>query len=193
MKILSLALGVGFVINLVSCGQSFSDKEKELMTDSVNEVIAANDKEKPKVVENTATYDLPFCDLLPTSDIKKVFPEASNFEVKESKERRPECEITFASGEMIPGMKNPGGVIIGGFIPRKRETVRTFLERTLAGNENNKKIEGLGDEAYIFPDEASSFVVIIKDGLSYSLRLNRINDNNEENILKLAKILVENI
>ncbi len=197
MKVFKTIFALGLIACLVSCGQSFSDKEKEMLKEGINEAIEDANTKKPDVVETVTKYNLPFCNLLSTDEIKTVFAEAENFEIKEGKERKPDCQITFISGKLMEGTDiiNPGGILISGFIPRKRETTRTFLERFMEVEKGYEKIEGLGDEAYLFPSENSSSIIMIQNNRSYRLQLNRVSENesNSEMAIKLMRIVSGNI
>lgn len=193
MKIfIKTTLLLSLILSLTACKQSFSDKEKELLEEAAQEVVKTN-VNNSEVKKSTALYSTAFCNLITTATIQNILTDAVNFEVKEVKARTPECKITFRSGDALGGVKGTADIIIKGFNPRKKETARTFLERQIVSNQNHSKLEALGDEAYLFPHEYSSSVIVIKNNLSYYLRLNRYGENNDKKTVELMRAVIKNI
>ena len=197
-KIKTIAIIYSAII-AVACNQNFSDKEKELLSDSIKEAVNNVNEQntRSKGIQNNKKHPEPFCDLMPESLILSVLPDAKKFTRKRIKERTPQCEITFESGkELIPGSGRftPGGILIKGVLPRKNQTSRTFLENFMETNKSGKKIENLGDESYIFSDYNSSYVITINDYLCYTLRLNIYGDEGaDKKAIALMQGLVNNL
>jgi hypothetical protein len=191
MRVFKIIFVLSVVMAFTACNQSFSDKEKELLGETAQEVMEdmTTESSQPKVKQSNAQYAQPMCDLLTEEDVKSIFSNVNNFTSKKVKQKRPECEIAFNYGEKKYGAQPAAGAIIGGFIPRKGQTTRSYLENMMASNKNHRKLEGLGDEAYLFPGQMTVFIIMIKDNLTYRFQWNQYDKSNEQNAIKLMTLI----
>jgi hypothetical protein len=70
---------------------------------------------------------------------------------------------------------------------------RKNLDDQLANLTDWKKLDNLGDEAYVFPKRFDSYVIVIVGELSYTLHLNSTKGDNEADVVRLARAVFQNI
>jgi hypothetical protein len=189
MKIFKTLCIAIVLVTTSACNQSFSDKEKEMLQASVQDAVEdINKEETSKVKEPKASYSKPFCELLTVEVVKSVYPDASDFIVKEGKEKRPECEINFMIGTSRIGIR------ISGQHPRENLNDRTFLEGEMEANKEWTKIDGLADEAYLFPNKFAPTIIVMKDGLRYYFQLTKYAnpDTNNDDAVAMIRMVMQN-
>lgn len=188
MKIHKIIYALTLVVLCTACNQSGSDKEK-MVQETTQEIIddAATESSSRKSNTYTISYPKSFCELLTKDVIKSVYPNASNFRIAKGREKRPECEINFMVGN------SRGAVRVMGQKPKQRRPYRSFLEDQMELNKNFTPLNGLGDEAYLFPNKFAPNVIVIKDELTYFIQLNYYSDNASEEAVTITRAVMANL
>jgi hypothetical protein len=190
MRSLKIVFMSGLILMFAACNLSFSDKEKELLGETAQDIAKDMNKEQiPRDKKTTASYSKPFCELLTKEVVISTYPNAINFQIESGKEKTPECSINFKIG------RNIGALRLSGQHPRLELNDRTFLESLMKANKEWTEISNLGDEAYLFPNKHSPNIIVMKDGLRYYFQLTLYLDskNNNEDAIKLMHAIFENM
>ena len=192
MKNYKIVFVLGLILSFTSCKQSFSDKEKELLKETGVKILKDMEKEPSKKKEKKLknSFSKPLCDLLTQNDIKAVFPDATNFEYKRTKEKTPNCKISFLSFNKILNMKIAVAITIEGRKVFHRQSDQEYIASLNMGNKNWMVIEGLGNEAHFFPSETAPMIVVMYKDQRFVLHLSDMSETNKEKILKIARSIV---